>query len=42
MERIIPHWSRRALGRGIVVDVLEFLVDPLESHGDRSDVVLCS
>ena len=42
MERIISHWSRWALGRGIVVDVLEFLVDPFESHGEHSDVVLSS
>ena len=42
MEGIISHWSRWTLGRRIIVDVLEFLVDPLKSHGDRSDVVLCS
>ena len=41
MERVIPHWTRRALGRGVVVDVLELLVDPLESHNECSDVVLC-
>ena len=41
MERVIPHWTRRALGRRVVVDVLELLVDPLESHDECSDVVLC-
>ena len=41
MKRVIPHWTRRALGRGVVVDVLELLVDPLESHDECSDVVLC-
>ena len=34
VERVIPHWTRGALGRGVVVDVLELLVDPLESHDE--------
>ena len=40
MERVIPHWTRRALGRRVIVDVLELLVDPLESHDECSNVVL--
>ena len=28
MARVIPHWTRRALGWRVVGDVLELLVDP--------------
>ena len=33
MKRVIPHGSSRALGRRVVVDIFQLLVDPLESHG---------
>lgn len=32
MEGIVTHWSCAALGRGVVGDVLQLLVDPLQGH----------